>query len=599
MTTAQPGPPEEPPLPRLATRRTTTGPPLAGADPEMERFSRLAAQHLDVPVALVSVVAGSEQLILGASGLPPELEETRRVPLADTLCLRVVTGRSPVVLPDARVEPDPATHAGARGRNVVAYAGFPLRDDSEEVIGALSVIDHRPRAWGTEQLAFLADLAAACSSELRLRGERERARRSQRLATDAHRHSRLLLMMAEAFTAATTVGDVTRAVSRVAALGLGAPMTGIALMDRDGRGLTYTSLGAFGEHPAEALRHARITDDRPIAQAARDRIPLFFADHATMCAQFPAVRGLESRREIAAHGNGGRAVLPLVSRGRLHGVLTLGWLEPRDFQQDSREVKSALAGYTAQALERALLLEQRRDVARTLQDAMLTALPQPDRLRLAARYLPAARSDKVGGDWYDALVLPGGDLAMMVGDVTGHDMDAAARMGQLRSTLRAFAWDRPDSPSSWLARLDRADAGLDLATIATALAARIDLDGDGAWCCWSSAGHLPPVLVRPGEGGRCLEQGSDLLIGVDPTARRRDHRLRLQVGDTLLLYTDGLVERRDVALDHSLEHLALEAGRLADREPERFVEELTAALVDGRPADDVALLAVRVLPEPA
>lgn len=597
MPTPPADPPAEPPAPRPAARRTLSGPPRAGADPELERFSRLAARHLGVPVALVSVVTDAEQLILGAFGLPPEIEESRRLPLSHALCLRVVTEEGPVVVPDARIDPELTRHAAVTELDVVAYAGYPLRDDSEEVIGALCAIDREPRAWDPDQLAFLADLAAACSSELRLRGERERARRSQRLATDAHRHSRLLLMMAEAFTAATTVAEVTRAVSRVAALGLGAPMSGVALMDRDGRGLTYTSLDGFGEHALEQLRHARLTDDRPIAQAARARAPLYFPDHAAVRAQFPAIEEAEEGAGRDPLGAGGRAVLPLVSRGRLLGVLTLGWLEPRDFRQDNREVKSALAGYTAQALERALLLDQRRDIARTLQDAMLTALPQPAGLRLAARYLPAARADKVGGDWYDALVLPGGDLAVMVGDVSGHDMDAAARMGQLRSTLRAFAWDRPDAPSSWLSRLDRADAGLALATIATALAARVSTDAEGTRVCWSNAGHPPPVLVRPGEGGRCLDPASDLLIGVDPSVERHDHDVRLLPGDTLLLYTDGLVERRDVALDHSLERLAQEAGRLAHREPDRFVADLTAALLDGRPADDVALLAVRVLPD--
>jgi GAF domain-containing protein len=591
--------------PRVETDLSLPAVPCPGADPELERFGRLAAAHLGVPVALVSVLTETEQLILGAVGLPPELDATRRLPLSHALCLDVVRRKDAVVVGDARTDPSLAGHGAVTDLDVVAYAGFPLRDDSDEVVGALCAIDTVPRVWTPADLAYLADLAAACSSELRLRGERERARRSQRQATEAHRHSRLLLMMAEAFTAATTVREVTRAVSRVAAIGLGAPMSGIALLDADGEGLTYTSMDAFDGHGVEALRHARITDDRPVSYVARTRNPVYFRDHTSMVARFPDVGRPDADRDRPLP-DGGRAVLPLVSRGRLLGVLTLGWPVPREFRQENREIKSALAGYTAQALERALLLDQRRDVARTLQDAMLTALPEHDRFRLAAYYLPSAQADQVGGDWYDGVVLPGGDLAVMVGDVTGHDMDAAARMGQLRSMLRAFAWDRPGAaPSSWLARLDRADDGLAIGTVASAVAARFSPGRPGdpatpARVRWSDAGHPPPVLVRPGEGGRVLDPGSDLLLGVDPDAHRRDHTLDLLPGDTFLLYTDGLVERRDVSLDHALDRLAREAGRLAAKEPERFVRELTAALVDGRPADDVAVLAVRVLrPLPA
>ncbi|WP_203669471.1 GAF domain-containing SpoIIE family protein phosphatase [Cellulomonas pakistanensis] len=579
--------------------------PCPGADPELERFGRLAAGHLGAPVALVSVLTDTEQLILGAVGLPPDLEAARRLPLTHALCLEVVRREEAVVVPDARDDPALAAHGAVTDLDVVAYVGCPLRDDEGKVVGALCAIDTAARAWTDEQVAYLADLAAACTSELRLRGERERARRTQRVATEAHRHGRLLLTMAEAFTAATTVAEVTRAVSRVAAIGLGATMSGVALLDADGHGLTYTSMDAFDGHGVEALRHAALTDDRPVAHVARTRVPLYFRDHTALVRRFPGMAGIDAGRDRPLP-DGGRAVLPLVSRGRLLGVLTLGWPVPRDFRQENREVKAALAGYTAQALERALLLDQRRDVARTLQDAMLTALPQPDRFRLAASYLPAAQEDQVGGDWYDGLVLPDGDLVAVVGDVTGHDMDAAARMGQLRSTLRAFAWDRPDgAPSSWLARLDRADAGLGMGTVASALVARCAplgtaADGTpggtpgGVRVTWSNAGHPAPVLVRPGAGGRLLDPGSDLLLGVDPARDRRDHATDLRPGDTLLLYTDGLVERRDVALPHALERLAREAGRLADREPDRLVRELTAALVDGRPADDVAVLAVRV-----
>ncbi len=561
----------------------------ARSDEAFERFSRLARRHLGVPVTLVSLVSSTGEVLPGATGLPPELDAARSLPLSHSLCRYVVAGRAPLVVEDARDDERLRTHGAVTDLDVRAYAGFPLLDDQDRVVGSLCAIDLRPRPWSAPELAFLADLAAACSSELRLRGERERARRSQQLATASYRHSRLLLLLSEAFTATMTIEDVAETVARVASTGLGATMTGIALLDRDGRGLTYTSLDGFGAEGVEDLRHAHLSDARPVTLVAQNREAQFYPDQEAMVAEFPDLR------DLVGELGGARAFLPLVSRQRLLGVLVLGWQLPRDFGRDNREVKYALAGYTAQALERAMLLQDRREVAHTLQDAMLTALPSPARLELAARYLPAGRSDKVGGDWYDAVELEDDGLALMVGDVTGHDMDAAARMGQLRSTLRAFAWDRGDSPSAWLSRLDRANHALGLSSVATALAGRLSpLPGGGFRFCWSSAGHPPPVIVRAGGGAETLHRVNDLLIGIDPETGRHDHTCELGPGDTVLLHTDGLVERRDRTLAAGLAGLESVLGEIGALPPEELVRALTDALVGQQPSDDVALLAVRV-----
>lgn len=576
--------------------RTDDGPTLpastvlpAVADEAFERFSRLAQRHLGVPVAMVSLVSRDGQVIPGGAGLPADLDATRSIPLSHSFCRHVVADQRPLVVADARLDPRVHDNAAVDDLGVVAYAGFPIIDEQDRVVGSMCAIDHEPHEWTPDELAVLVDLAAACSSELRLRSERERARRAQHQATRSYRQSGLLLLLSDAFQDALTVRDVARTAARVAATGLGASFTGLAALDRDERALTYASMEAFGDHDAEQWRRVRLTDDRPIAHVARTRQPLFYRDRAAILADFPLVGQMPYLGEA-------RAFLPLVSRNRLIGVLGIGWQAARDFDDDNRTIKNALAAYTAQALERAQLLEERRDVARTLQDAMLTALPQPSHLRMAALYLPAGRTDRVGGDWYDAVELPGGSVAVMVGDVTGHDMDAAARMGQLRSTLRAFAWDHPDLPSSWLSRLDRANAGLGLDSIATALAGRIDAVPGGYRLQWSSAGHPPPVLVHRDGGARSLgfRSGNDLLLGIDPSRPRRNHLQDLAPGDTLLLYTDGLVERRGRLLQDSLDALTVAAGGLAHLAPDELVRRLADGLVGGHPSDDVALLAVQV-----
>ncbi|MFI2755056.1 GAF domain-containing SpoIIE family protein phosphatase [Cellulomonas sp. P22] len=562
----------------------------AVADEAFERFSRLAQRHLGVPVALVSLVSRDGQVIPGGAGLPADLDATRTAPLSHSFCQHVVADRRPLVVADARLDPRVHDNAAIEDLGVIAYAGYPIVDEQDRVVGSMCAIDHVPHEWTPDELAVLADLAAACSSELRLRGERERARRAQHQATRSYRQSGLLLLLSDAFQDALTVRDVARTAARVAATGLGASFTGLVAVERDERTLSYVSMEAFGEdRDAEQWRRVRLTDDRPIAHVARTRQPLFYGSREAILADFPLVGQMPYLGES-------RAFLPLVSRNRLLGVLGIGWQAKRNFDDDNRTIKNALAAYTAQALERAQLLEERRDVARTLQDAMLTALPQPPHLRMASLYLPAGRTDRVGGDWYDAVELPGGSVAVMVGDVTGHDMDAAARMGQLRSTLRAFAWDHPDLPSSWLSRLDRANAGLGLDSIATALAGRIDATPAGYRLQWSSAGHPPPVLIHRDGGARSLgvRSGNDLLLGVDPSRPRRNHLQDLAPGDTLLLYTDGLVERRGRQLQDSLEALTLAAGNLAHLAPDELVHALADDLVGGHPADDVALLAVQI-----
>lgn len=249
------------------------------------------------------------------------------------------------------------------------------------------------------------------------------------------------------------------------------------------------------------------------------------------------------------------------------------------------------------------LLEERRGVAETLQRAMLTELPRPDRLEVAARYLPSHAGDQVGGDWYDAFTLPGGATVVAVGDVTGHDTAAAAAMGQLRTLLRGFAYDRAEAPSETMRRLDRSVRGLRVDTLATVVLARIEPDddaaGDGSRLLrWTNAGHPPPVLLLADGSTRLLETRPELLVGVDPDRARTDHRHVLPSGSTLLLYSDGLIERRRRGRDDDGD---LDAGTaalrrtLADRHDaplDELLDAVLAELQDDRD-DDIVVLAVR------
>jgi serine phosphatase RsbU (regulator of sigma subunit) len=249
------------------------------------------------------------------------------------------------------------------------------------------------------------------------------------------------------------------------------------------------------------------------------------------------------------------------------------------------------------ALDNATQFQSQRRAAETLQASLLTTLPVLDDLELCARYEPAVEASDVGGDWYDAFPLDNGMTALVIGDVMGHDVHAASRMGQLRNMLRTLASDRGAAPSELLSRLDQVAASLGVDALSTCvLGIMAPVAGHvGAWCLtWSNAGHLPPLLLRADGATQLLDNGGDLMIGVDPMTPRRDHRARLEPGDTVILVTDGLVESRGAVLDDGLGRLRRCASAAVDRPLDELCDELLAASIDTTNSDDIAAIAVRV-----
>ncbi|MGY1750219.1 PP2C family protein-serine/threonine phosphatase [Modestobacter sp. SYSU DS0511] len=285
--------------------------------------------------------------------------------------------------------------------------------------------------------------------------------------------------------------------------------------------------------------------------------------------------------------------VPTVEDGQVTGVV----VSFRDLTE--RRAAEAEATRLREAARRAA---EDRALSDRLQQALLTPPPQPDHLHLVVRYLPAASGAQVGGDWYDAFLQPDGATVLVIGDVVGHDSDAAAAMGQLRGLLRALAFDNDEPLSATLTRTERAATGLAVGTLATVLLARVERRPDGTGTGgrrlrWSSAGHLPPVLLAPDGSSRLLATRPDLMLGVTADARRHDHTVDLFDGSTLLLFTDGLVERPGSDLDTGLAALQDALRDLGHTPPEELCDTLLARLVPGAATDDVALLAVRPHPE--
>jgi serine phosphatase RsbU (regulator of sigma subunit) len=242
-------------------------------------------------------------------------------------------------------------------------------------------------------------------------------------------------------------------------------------------------------------------------------------------------------------------------------------------------------------------------VSLALQRAVLTDPPQLDELQVVVHYQPAAAERDIGGDWYDAFATRDGATTLVIGDVIGHDLGAAVMMGQLRALVRAIGYDSQDTPARVLERVDGAIDGLALGNTATAtaLVARIEQTPDQRperirTVRWSSAGHPPPILVRADGRSEILRVRNDLLLGMDPGAPRRDHTVDIGPGDTLVLYTDGLVETRDSGLRARLDELAalLEGTHCADLDS--VVETALSGMLAGTADDDVAIVMVRAHP---
>ncbi|WP_237494431.1 PP2C family protein-serine/threonine phosphatase [Modestobacter sp. L9-4] len=234
-------------------------------------------------------------------------------------------------------------------------------------------------------------------------------------------------------------------------------------------------------------------------------------------------------------------------------------------------------------------------LAASLQRSLLTEPPAVPGLELAVRYLPAMQHAQVGGDWYDAFPLADGDTMLVIGDVAGHDVAAAATMAQARGVLRGIASTVTGSPAAVLSALDRALLQLRVDTLVTLVAATVrpDRDGGTTTLTWSNAGHPPPVLAAADGTVSVLRRPADLLLGISATARRTDHTVQLTPGDTVLLYTDGLVERRGSTLDEGTDWLVQALTPLAGRPLEQLCDVLLEGMAGAVP-DDVALLAVRV-----
>ncbi|WP_336921746.1 SpoIIE family protein phosphatase [Aquipuribacter sp. SD81] len=309
--------------------------------------------------------------------------------------------------------------------------------------------------------------------------------------------------------------------------------------------------------------------------------------------------------ETVAGRVGGRYVaLPLAGRGPVIAVLLVGLGGGDDDElaaaltadEDQRKLIRVAARRTGLALENARLYAREHSLAETLQRSMLPERSSIPGLDVWAHYRPNVDHAQVGGDWFDLLPIADDIAGVVVGDVVGHDVEAAATMGQLRSVVRSYAYELED-PGSVLMRVDHLASGMGMARMATVVLMSLHRRDDGEWdLSWSSAGHLPPLLCTPtGQGGyrvQPLDDAVGTLIGL-LDGPRQSETVRLRPGDVVVAYTDGLIERRSRPMSAGLARLQEVLVGTKERSAEGVGEHLLAELGDS-PEDDTAVVVIRV-----
>jgi PAS domain S-box-containing protein len=360
-------------------------------------------------------------------------------------------------------------------------------------------------------------------------------------------------------------------------------------------------------HPGSAAA-ARILETEDISWLTRSPsvAAALSSESGYVAAPFPVdIANLPARttpRQLAALrelGLGSALVVPLRARDRVIGVLCLVHQSVDGFPRAVVDTAAHLGQRAGLALDNVRLYLREREAALTLQHSLLPEIPDVEGLDIAASYVPAVHRAQVGGDWFDVLPLPDGALGLAVGDVVGHDLRAAASMGQLRSVLRSYAWSG-EHAGRVIAHLDELVRGLGMADISTCVYLRLEVTdegGDGSRrLTYSRAGHPTPLLRLPGGEVVPLAGALATPIGVTTLGEPAPQAEQLMPrGSVLVVYSDGLVERRDRSLREGIAELSQTFAELpATATAAEIRDELVERLVSARQEDDVCLLVVRI-----
>jgi GAF domain-containing protein/anti-sigma regulatory factor (Ser/Thr protein kinase) len=561
---------------------------VLSADLDMERVVRavtdaateLTAAEFGAFFYNVTDDNGEAYMLYMLSGAPKEAFEPLGLPRNTPMFARTFSGEDVVRVEDVLEDPrygKMAPHHGMPPGHlpVRSYLAVPVRTRTGEVLGGLffghpepgrfTAVDERIVVGIAAQATIALDNARLYESEREARATAEAAGARLAVLADASR------ILTSSLDAEAVLGDLADLVA-----------PGVA---------DYCVIDLMQED-----RSLRRILSRSALRAVDLRSPSFDEP------QHPVVKAITTGRSQMLTGDKAGAaastiVVPMAGRAGVLGALTLGTNSGSRSALGEADLQFAddLGQRAAFAVENARLFAHQRTVAETLQHSLLPErLPHIPGIETAARYLAGGPGVDIGGDWYDVLLLPDGRLMLAIGDVVGRGERAASLMGQLRNALRAYAV-QGKSPGQVLDSVSHLifESGQEhMATIVLAL-----LDPETGELCYADAGHPPPLLARSDGSSSFLEGTGGLPVGAFPGARYGDATVILAPGDTVVMYTDGLIEERSESLEAGLARLRESAAGSATMSLDDLCGHIVSTALDGRDVqDDAAVLAVRLLP---
>jgi serine phosphatase RsbU (regulator of sigma subunit)/transcriptional regulator with GAF, ATPase, and Fis domain/anti-sigma regulatory factor (Ser/Thr protein kinase) len=582
---------------------------------ENDRRARIQAeglQHIATAVStagtveeFATVVTAEAQAVLGAAGvtvvLARDAADTSAEVIAASGFIDAYAAREPYVnlegktvtaaairsakpaIAETLQELDtwwPLSAAVARELGVGAIACLPIQVGDRP--GALSILMKKSTHFEQEQLTFLDLLARTCEQGL-VRASLYEGERAARTRFE------VLHALSAALSGAVASRDVGTAFLEHALGYAGAGSGALMLADETGENLSAAAIAGSGKTEPRWLSSLPVQEGFVIVEAYMREEPVAATTRSELERRFPG-----TARALGDTARAGYA-RPISVAGTTIGAFGLIFEDERTLTRDDERLLAAMAELCGQALERSRLYESEHQIALRLQRALLPeGVVEHPTLQITARYQAGGEAMEVGGDWYDTYGLPDGRVAIVIGDVVGRGIEAAASMGRLRSACAAFVTETT-SPGRLLARLDRFAAGPGDTGFATACYAV--LDPDTGKLEYASAGHPPALLVRPSGETVWLEEGRSTPLCGAAEGELPEATVVLEPGSLLLFYTDGLVERRGEDIRTGLDRLERTARTHAvepvDRICDRLLEDL---LIAADHPDDVVLVGVRMLP---